>query len=115
MITRTRPVGCRIVEVGRGSVVAIAIALPVVLLAAYLIGQLARWLLRGRVQLSTATTIVLSVLGISGGLLIAGLVFNDIRPWSPSALLLALAMTMVILATFATIAARMQHLSLIHI
>lgn len=88
---------------------AIAVALPVVLLAAYLIGQLARFLLRGRVQLSTATTIVLSVLGISGGLLIAGLIFTDVRPWSPSALLLALAMTMLILATFAAVAAKMQH------
>lgn len=96
-------------EAGRESVVTIAIALPVVLLAAYLIGQLARLLLRGRVQLSTATTIVLSVLGISAGLLVAGLIWNDVRPWSVSALLLALAMTTLILAVFAAVAARMQH------
>jgi hypothetical protein len=48
-------------------VVAIAVALPVVLLVAWVIGQLARWLLRGRVKLTTATVIVLSMLGISGG------------------------------------------------
>ena len=61
-------------EIGSESVVAIAIALPVVLLAAYIIGRVARLLLRGRVQVSSSTTTVLSVLGISGGLLIAGLV-----------------------------------------
>jgi len=89
-------------------VVAIAVALPIVLLAAYLIGQLARRLLRGRVKLATATTIVLSVLGISAGLLIAGLVFDDVRPWSPSVLLLALGATMAILAVFAAVAAAVQ-------
>lgn len=86
----------------------IAIALPVVLLVAYLIGQLARWLLRGRVTLSTATTIVLSVLGISGGMLIGAAFFDDPRPYSPAVLLLALGVTMAILALFAAVAARMQ-------
>ena len=88
--------------------VAIAIALPVVLLAAYVIGQLAIWLLRGRVKLTTATTIVLSVLGISGGLLIGGLVFDDVHPWSPSVLLLAVGVTTAILAVFAAVAANLQ-------
>lgn len=91
------------------SVVAIAISLPVVLLAAYLIGQFARWLLRGRVQLTTPTTIVLSVVGISAGMLVAGLVFDDIHPWSPSVLLFAVGFTTAILAVFATVAARIQH------
>ena len=93
---------------GQQSVVTIAIALPVVLLAAYLIGQLARWLLRGRVKLSAATTIVLSVLGISGGLLIGGFLLTDPRVWSPVVLLLALGVTTAILAVFAALAARMQ-------
>jgi hypothetical protein len=96
------------VEVGPESVVAIAIALPVVLLAAFLIGQLARLLLRGRVLLSTASTIVLSVLGISAGMLIAGLVFDGVRPWSPSVILLAVGCTTAILAIFAAVAARIQ-------
>ncbi len=95
-------------EIGSESVVAIAIALPVVLLAAYIIGRVARLLLRGRVQVSSSTTTVLSVLGISGGLLIAGLV-SDVRPWSPLALLLALGVTMLLLSVFAALAARMQH------
>jgi hypothetical protein len=96
------------VEIGSESVVAIAIALPVVLLAAYIIGRVARLLLRGRVQVSSSTTTVLSVLGISSGLLIAGLV-SDVRPWSPLALLLALGVTMLLLSVFAALAARMQH------
>ena len=86
----------------------IAIALPVVLLAAYLIGQLARWLLRGRVKLSIATTVVLSVLGISGGLLIGGFVLDDPRVWSPVVLLLALGVTTAMLAVFAAVAGRFQ-------
>ena len=95
-------------KIGSESVVAIAIALPVVLLAAYIIGRVARLLLRGRVQVSSSTTTVLSVLGISGGLLIAGLV-SDVRPWSPLALLLALGVTMLMLSVFAALAARLQH------
>ena len=67
-----------------------------------------RWLLRGRVKLATATTIVLSVLGISGGMLIAGLIFDDVRPWSPSVLIFGVALTTAILAIFAAVAAKMQ-------
>ena len=96
-------------ELGERSVVAIAISLPIVLLAAYLIGQLARWLLRGRVQLATATTIVLSVVGISAGMLVAGLIFDNVDPWSPRVLLLAVGFTTGILAIFAAVAARIQH------
>ena len=87
---------------------AIAVLLPLVLLAAYLIGQLARLLLRGRVQLSNAVTIVISVLGISAGMLIAGLAFDGVRPWSPSVILLAVGCTTALLGIFATAAARIQ-------
>ena len=66
-------------EAGHESVVTIAITLPIALLAAYIVGQLARLLLRGRVRLATATTIVLSVIGISLGMLIAGLTRSDVR------------------------------------
>lgn len=91
------------------SVVQIAIALPVLLLVAYALGQLARWLLRGRVNLGTASTIVLAVLGISLGMLIGGLTIDDPRPWSPGVLLLALLSTMAILAVFAAVVAKVQH------
>lgn len=90
------------------TVIAVAVGLPVVLLAAYLIGQLARWLLRGRVTLATGTTIVLSVLGISGGLLIGALVFDSPRLWSPGVLLITLGLTIALLAGFAALAARLQ-------
>ena len=95
-------------EDGHESLVTIAIALPIALLAAYIVGQLARWLLRGRVRLSTATTIVLSVIGISLGMLIAGLTRADIRVWNPLVFLLAVGMTTAILAVFAAVAGRMQ-------
>lgn len=88
--------------------VAVAIALPVVLLAAYLLGQLARRLLRGRVTLATGTTTVLAVLGISGGLLFGGLVLRSPRLWSPGVLVLALGLTVALLAGFAALAARLQ-------
>jgi hypothetical protein len=101
--------GCPVVDDGQVSVVQIAIALPVLLLVATVIGQVARWLLRGRVQLATATTVVLSVLGISGGMLIGALIFSDVRPWSPAVLLLALGVTTALLAIFAAVAAKIQH------
>ena len=95
-------------EAGRESVVTIAVTLPIALLAAYIVGQLARWLLRGRVRLSTATTIVLSAIGISLGMLIAGLAFADVHVWSPMVIVLAIGMTTAILAVFAAVASRMQ-------
>ena len=93
---------------GQESVIAIAVALPVWLLIAYLIGQLARWLLRGRIRLSTSSTTVIAVLGISIGMLIAGLVVNDSHPWSPAPILLAVGLTTALLALFAVVAAHLQ-------
>ena len=93
---------------GQESVIAIAVALPVWLLIAYLIGQLARWLLRGRIRLSTSSTTVIAVLGISIGMLIAGLVVNDSHPWSLAPILLAVGLTTALLALFAAVAAHLQ-------
>ncbi len=94
---------------GQESVIAIAIALPVWLLVAYVIGQLARWLLRGRVRLGTSTTTVVAVLGISGGMLLGGLISGPTaHPWTPSVILLAVGVTMALLALFAGIVARLQ-------
>jgi hypothetical protein len=96
------------VEFGRESVIAIAVALPVWLLVAYLIGQLARWLLRGRVRLSTSSTTVIAVLGVSGGMLIGGLVDSSSNPWSLQVILLAIGVTTALVALFAAAAARLQ-------
>ena len=94
---------------GQESVFAIAIALPVWLLVAYLIGQLARWLLRGRVRLPTSTTTVIAVLGVSGGLLIGGLIRGAAsQPWDVVVILTAVGLTMVLLALAAAVAARLQ-------
>ncbi|WP_420120718.1 helix-turn-helix domain-containing protein [Nakamurella sp.] len=94
---------------GQESVFAIAVALPSWLLVAYLIGQLARWLLRGRVTLSTSATTVIAVLGVSGGLLLGGLVRGvDAEPWDVIVIGIAVGLTMLLLALFATVAARLQ-------
>jgi len=96
------------VEFGQESVIAIAVAQPVWLLVAYLIGQLARRLLRGRVRLGTSSTTVIAVLGVSGGMLLGGLIDREANPWSWQVILLAIAVTTALLALFATIAARLQ-------
>ena len=93
---------------GQQSIILVSLALPVVLLTAYILGRLARWLLRGRVRLSTSTTTVLAVLGLSGGLLVAALLFDSPRLWSPGVVLLALGLTVVLLAGFAALASRLQ-------
>lgn len=94
---------------GQESVFAIAVALPLWLLVAYLIGQLARWLLRGRVSLSTSATTVIAVLGVSGGLLLGGFVRGvDAEPWDVIVIGMAVGLTMLLLALFVTIAARLQ-------
>jgi len=96
------------VEFGQDSVIAIAVAMPVWLLVAYLIGQLARWLLRGRVRLSSSTTTVIAVLGISGGMLIGGLISADSSPWSPKVIVLAIGVTTALVSMFAAAAAHLQ-------
>lgn len=93
---------------GQQTVVEVALALPVVLLVAYLLGRLARWLLRGRVRLTASTATVLAVFGLSGGLLIAALVFESPRLWSPGVVLFALGLTVALLAGFAALASRLQ-------
>ena len=90
------------------STVTVALSLPLVLLAAYLTGLAARWLLRGRVRLSTSTTIVLSVIGMSVGMLIGGLTLDARRPWNPAVVLLAVGVTALLLAGFAAVAAHLQ-------
>lgn len=95
-------------EFGQDSVIAIAVALPVWLLVVYLIGQLARWLLRGRVRLSTSSTTVIAVLGISGGMLIGGLIDSESSPWTLRVILLAVRVTTALLAMFAAAAAHLQ-------
>jgi len=88
---------------------AVAAALPVVLLVAWAFGSVARWLLRGRAQLGVATSIVISVLGTSLGLLIAGWLNPDIGLWSPLSIMFALGFSVLGIAGYGAIAAHFQH------
>jgi uncharacterized membrane protein YeaQ/YmgE (transglycosylase-associated protein family) len=87
---------------------AVAAALPTVLLVAWVLGSLARWLLRGRAKLGVATSVVISILGTSVGLLLAGWIDPSISLWSPLTVLLALGMTVAGIAGYGAVAAHFQ-------
>lgn len=86
----------------------VAAALPVVLLVAWLLGSLARWLLRGRAKLGVATSIVISILGTAVGLLLAGWIDPSVDVWSSLTLLLSLGMTVGGIAVYGAVAAHFQ-------
>ena len=88
--------------------VLVGLALPVILLLALAIGSLAQWLLRGRVRLGAAPLIVISVVGISIGLILAGSLIPSTAPWSLVSLSLALGVTLLGLIGFAAVAAHFQ-------
>lgn len=87
---------------------AVAVSLPVDLLVAWLLGSLARWLLRGRARLGAATSIVIAILCMSVGLLLAGWIDPDVELWSPLTILLALGVTVVGIAGYGAVAAHFQ-------
>jgi len=87
---------------------AVAAALPIVLVVAWLLGSVARWLLRGRARLGVATTIVVSIIGTALGLLLAWWIDPRAALWSPLAILLALGMTVVAVAGYGAVAAHFQ-------
>jgi len=66
-----------------------AIALPIALLAAHFIARLIRRLFGERLRLGLSNMTIVSMLGVSGGILIAGWFFDDLRLWMPTTLLLA--------------------------
>lgn len=88
--------------------VLVGLALPVILLVALGIGSLAQWLLRGRVRLGASPLIVISVVGISIGLIVAGSLIPSTAPWSLVSLSLALGVTLLGLIGFAAVAAHFQ-------
>jgi hypothetical protein len=87
----------------------VAVSLPIVLVVAWVLGSVARWLLRGRARLGVATSIVISILGISVGLGLAGWLYPDASVWSPLSILLALGVTIAGIAAYGAIAAHFQH------
>ncbi len=66
-----------------------AIALPIALLAAHFIARLIRRLFGERLRLGLSNMTIVSLLGVSGGILIAGWFFDDLRLWMPTTVLLA--------------------------
>ena len=88
--------------------VLVGLALPVILLVALGIGSLAQWLLRGRVRLGASPLIVISVVGISIGLIVAGSLIPSTAPWSLVSLSLALGVTLLGRIGFAAVAAHFQ-------
>lgn len=93
---------------GSDSMILLGLGLPIALFAAYLIGQITRWLVRRRVSVRTSTTVVLAVIGMSLGLVLSSLIFRDSDPWSLEVLLLSIACTAALLGLFALVARRFQ-------
>ncbi|MFZ0529839.1 MAG: ATP-binding protein [Propionicimonas sp.] len=87
---------------------AVAAALPVMLLVAWLFGTIARWMLRGRAQLGVATSIVISVLGCSLGLFLAGWVNPQVQLWSLLSIVSALGLSVLGIAGYGAVAAHLQ-------
>lgn len=86
----------------------IATALVAVLIVAWIFGGIARWVLRGRARLSTATSIVLSILGSAIGLLIAGFIGSPQQFWSLLTIGLTLVCSIVAIAIYSAVAAHFQ-------
>ncbi|MDP5228310.1 MULTISPECIES: ATP-binding protein [Arthrobacter] len=90
------------------SMLTAALVLPLGLLIAYVIGQIARWIARNWVTINTPTTVVLSVAGMSLGMLFSTVMFPRSKPWSVEVLLLSIALTVLLLSLFAVVAKRFQ-------
>lgn len=87
---------------------ATATALVLVLVVAWVFGVVARWLLRRRARLDATTAMVLSILGTALGLYIAGLVDKHLRVWSVTTVVLGLMSSVVAVAAYGALAARLQ-------
>ena len=96
------------VLLGQTPIWAIALSLPVILLQGWILGTIARWLLRGRARLGVATTVVISILGTSAGLLVASWINPATALWSVLTISLALLMTVVAIAGYGAVAAHFQ-------
>lgn len=85
-----------------------ALVLPLGLIIAYFIGQIARWIARNWVTINTPTSVALSVAGMSLGMLLSTVLFPHSKPWSLEVLLLSVALTVPLLSLFALLARRFQ-------
>ena len=71
------------------TLVEFAIALPIVLLVAYVMARILRRIFGTRLALSLPATVIVAVLGVSVGLFVAGWLVYGQRLWMPTTLLLA--------------------------
>lgn len=67
-----------------------AIALPVVLLVAWLIALVLRWIFGARLSLSLSVMTVIAVLGIAVGMFLTGLLTSGLGLWMPTTLIFSL-------------------------
>lgn len=87
---------------------AVGLALVAALLAAWLVSAVARFLLRGRARLGTATSIVIAMLGTAVGLILTGWLSPASAVYGPLAIGLSLGVSVVFMAAYAAIAAHFQ-------
>ena len=87
---------------------AVGLALVAALLAAWLVSAVARFLLRGRVRLGTATSIVIAMLGTAVGLILTGWLSPASAVYGPLAIGLSLGVSVVFMAAYAAVAAHFQ-------
>lgn len=87
---------------------AVALLLPMVLLVAWFFSGLARWLLGSRIRLSGSTAIVVSIVGSSLGIFVAGLINPGVALYSLLTVTLAAAFALLGLAGYSALAARWQ-------
>lgn len=86
----------------------VALALLVILAIALAFSSIARWVLRGRAQLQMSTSIVLSIVGSSIGLLIADAIKPLAHLRDPISILLCLAFSVAIIAAYGAVVAHFQ-------
>lgn len=82
-----------------------AVALPVVLLVAYVVARVIRRLFGRRIALELRTLTIVSFLGVSVGLLLSGIFFYGLRLWMPTTILLAFGCSLGLSALVAGVAA----------
>ncbi|WP_297106502.1 ATP-binding protein [Tessaracoccus sp.] len=86
----------------------LSLALISVLVVSFVFGWIARLLLRGRAQLSTTASVVMSILGSAVGFALAWLIRPTVAPTSPLAISLALGASVIAVAAYASVAAHFQ-------
>ncbi len=87
----------------------VGLIMPLVLLVGLVLGGIAQWVLRGRVRVGLAPLIVLTILSVSIGMLLVGVLAPDTQPFSPTGILVALGAPVAALIAYAAVAAHFQN------